>query len=159
MQRHFKGNVTFLATLACTNPPTRATARGWTNTRGSRTCRGHPRLHLFSRSCAARRGVALHQECAGRWSEGPAMSALDPLATSVNARGSLQRSKKYASAARTPALSSHRFLTWQPPRLPLQPTTSRSSGTAWHAGRRAVSSTQQNGARTALGASGQTIFL
>ena len=35
--------------------------------------------------------VALHQECAGRWSEGPAMSALDPLATSVNARGSLQR--------------------------------------------------------------------
>ena len=56
------------------------------------------------------------------------MSALDPLATSVNARGSLQRSQKYASAARTPALSSHRFLTLLPPRLPLQPTTSRGSG-------------------------------
>ena len=81
--------------------PTRAAASSGTHTRGSGACRDHPHLQLYSRSCAARRGVALHQECAGRWSDGPAISGLDPLATSVNARGSRQRSKKYGSAART----------------------------------------------------------
>ena len=81
--------------------PTRAAASSGTYTRGSGSCRDHPHLIYICRSCAARHGVALHQECAGRWSDGPAMSGLDPLATSVNARGSRQRSTKYGLAART----------------------------------------------------------